>query len=93
MKIIVYNNSRKKRFRTTKRIVSSLLPSVNPRLNIGRLPRRVIEQLICDLKKHSGRGCYIEIYIENNNGYHGFEIVNIGKKSPNLELFSINSKF
>lgn len=45
MKIIVYNNSRKKRFRTTKRIVSSLLPSVNPRLNIGRLPRRVIDKI------------------------------------------------
>lgn len=93
MKVLIYNRSRKKRFRSTKRIISSVLPSISNRLNIGNVPKRVIEQLILQLKMVSGRGTAIEIYIENSDGYHGFEVVFIGKKNSKVDIFEINKKF
>lgn len=93
MIILIYNRSRKKRFRSTKRVISSVLPSISNRLNIGNIPKRVIEELILDLKKFSGRGTAIEIYIENKDGYHGFEICMIGKFNQRLDIFEINKKF
>lgn len=93
MIILIYNRSRKKRFRSTKRIISSVLPSISNRLNIGSIPKRVIESLILDLKKISGRGTAIEIYIENKDGYNGFELCTIGKFNKRLDIFEINKKF
>jgi hypothetical protein len=93
MIILIYNRSRKKRFRSTKRIISSVLPSISNRLNIGSIPKRVIEELILDLKKFSGRGTAIEIYIENKDGYHGFELCTIGKFNQRLDIFEVNKKF
>lgn len=93
MRVLVLNKSRKKRFRSTKRIVSAVLPSITNRLNIGDVPKRVILELITQLKLKSGKGTSIEIYIENKSGYHGFEVVFIGKRNYNSEIFEINKNF
>lgn len=93
MRVLIFNKSRKKRFRKSKRIISSVIPSISNRLNIGDVPQRVINELIAQLKSISGKGTAVEIYIENKSGYHGFEIVFIGKRNRNTEIFEINKRF
>lgn len=92
MIVLIFNKSRKKSFRRTKRIISSVLPPLSNRLNIGSIPRRIILQLIDDLKKVVNRGTKIEFYIEDSDGYMGFKMVSIGKKSKE-SFFEIPTKF
>lgn len=93
MIVLILNRSRKKKFRSTKRIISSVLPSITNRLNIGDIPQRVIIQLIKDLKMKAGRGISIEIYIQDKTAYHGFKLVQIGKKMNHVDIFTSPSKF
>lgn len=93
MRILVLNRSRKRKFRSTKRIITSVIPSITNRLNIGDIPQRVIIQLIKDLRLISGRGTSIEIYIEDKSAYHGFKLFQIGKKMSHVEIFTSPSKF
>lgn len=93
MLILVLNRSRKRKFRSTKRVITSVLPSITNRLNIGDVPQRVIIQLIKDLKVFSGRGISIEVYIQDKSAYHGFKLVQIGKKTPQVEIFTMPSNF
>lgn len=89
MKILILNNSRKKSFRQTKRIISAILPAINNRLNIGDLPKRIIIQLLKELKGMVNRGTSIQIFIEDASGYQGFKLVEIGKIKIHLEFFKI----
>ena len=92
MRILVLNRSRKRKFRSTKRIITSVIPSITNRLNIGDIPQRVIIQLIKDLRLLSGRGVSIEVYIEDKSAYHGFKLFQIGKKMNHVEIFTTPSK-
>lgn len=92
MLILILNRSRKKSFRNSKRMISSVLPSITNRLNIGNLPKRIAFQLIKDLKKKVNRGTSIEFYIEDKSAYHGFKLIQIGKVNKKVELFTIPSK-
>jgi hypothetical protein len=92
MLIIILNNSRKKSFRQTKRIISAVLPSINNRLSIGNLPKRIILDLIKNIKEKANRGTSIQIFIEESTGYHGFKLVQIGKLKKHLDLFEIETK-
>lgn len=93
MRVLVFNKSRKRRFRSTKRIISSVLPSISNRLNIGDIPKRVLEKMILNLKSVAGKGTAIEIFIENKDGYHGFEVYFIGKVNSKVDVFEINKRF
>lgn len=93
MIILVLNRSRKKSFRSSKRIISSVFPSITNRLNIGDIPQRIIIQLIKDLKLKANRGTSIEIYVQDKTGYHGFKLIQIGKVKSHVDLFTIPSKF
>lgn len=92
MIVLILNRSRKKSFRGSKRIISSVLPSITNRLNIGDIPQRIIIQLIKDLKNKVNRGTSIEVYIQDKSSYHGFKLVQIGKVNKKVELFTIPSK-
>ncbi|HCJ8469709.1 TPA: hypothetical protein NV714_003517 [Escherichia coli] len=92
MIVLVLNRSRKKSFRSSKRIISSVLPSITNRLNIGDIPQRIIIDLIKDLRNKVNRGTSIEVYIQDKSGYHGFKLVQIGKTKKQSELFTIPSK-
>lgn len=91
MRILILNNSRKKSFRQTKRIISAILPSINNRVNIGNLPKRIIIQLIKELKKAVNRGTSIQIFIEDSSAYQGFKLIEVGKSKNHLEFFLIPS--
>lgn len=92
MLILILNNSRKKSFRQTKRIISSVLPTITNRLNVGNIPKRIIIDLIKNLKSKTNRGTSIQVFIEESSGYHGFKLVQIGKLKKHLDLFEIETK-
>ncbi len=91
MNVLIFNKSRKKSFRQTKRLISAVLPQISNRLNIGDIPKRVILKMIEDLRKIVNRGTCIEIYIEDRSGYMGFRLINIGK-IKGINFFSIPQK-
>ncbi len=87
MLIIVVNKSRKRRFLTSKRILSSILFPVEQRVHIGNVPSRTIADLIKKLKSISGNGMNIKMFVESNEGYHGFKMISIGKKESKYDIF------
>lgn len=56
------------------------------------MPKRVIFDLSKELKLKANRGTSIQIFIEESNGYHGFKLIQIGKKKKHLDLFEIETK-
>lgn len=87
MIVIVHNKSRKKSFRTTKRIISTVLPAIDIRINLGDIPERVLNTLIEELRKTVNRGTNIKIFIKKHNGFSGFKMIEIGKKDKYLHNF------
>ena len=85
MIVVVYNASRKRRLKKSKRILSTILFSVNHRLHIGNIPSRNIVDLIKELKKISGNGTSIKIFIESKEGVNGFKVIQIGKQEDKYE--------
>ena len=93
MIIVVYNKSRKRRLKKTKRILSSVLFPINQRLHIGNIPSRTIIDLIKKIKLISGQGLNVKIFIESKEGYNGFKLIQIGKQEEQYEYLELsNSK-
>ncbi len=88
---IVINKSRKRKLKQTKRVLSSLLFRINHRTHIGDIPSRVLIKLIKDLRKYSGRGINIKVFIESKEGYNGFKLIEIGKNEDNFEMLTNSS--
>lgn len=91
MIVVVHNNSRKRRLKKTKRILSSVLFSVNHRLHIGDIPSRSVIDLIKKIKEISGQGLSVKIFIESKEGYNGFKVIQIGKKDEKYEILEMTS--
>ncbi len=87
MLVIIYNKSRKRRLRTSRRILSSILFPINDRLHIGNIPSRTVIELIKKLKEKAGKGTNIKFFIESKEGYHGFKMIAIGKKEEKFDIF------
>lgn len=87
MLVVVVNSSRKKSFRRSKRIVSAVLPSVTIRVNLGHLPKRVLLQLIENLKQSATRGTNLKLFFEDKTGFFGLKCVEIGPRSVAIEPF------
>ena len=87
MLVVIHNKSKGKQFRTTKRIICSVLPFIDIRLNMGNIPLRVLIQLVKNLRACSRRGTYVQVFYKANEGYHGFKLFEIGRKSKWLEPF------
>lgn len=87
MLVVVVNESRKKSFRRSKRVISSVLPSITIRVNIGNLPRRVAIQLIENLKTSATRGTKVKLFLEDKAGYFGLKCVEVGPRSVSTEPF------
>lgn len=85
--VVILNQSRKKSFRKSKRCVSSILPSISIRLNIGDIPKRVLWKMIEDLRGQASRATCIKIFIQSNGSYHGWKCLEIGKHASNLDEF------
>ena len=91
MLIIIVNQSKKKSFLKSKRLISSVLPEINPRLNLGDIPKRVLMKLLKDLRTSASRGTSLKIFMASKQSYHGFKCVEIGKPSYHLEPFTLSS--
>ena len=87
MFVIIENKSKFKCFRKTKRLITSVLPLVDKRLNIGDIPERVLEKLIIELRKLTSRGTNIKIFIYRKQFANKFELIEIGKKEKYLNIF------
>lgn len=92
MIILILNRSRKKSFRSTKRMISAVIPSITNRLNMGDVPKRIAMEMIKNLKMKVNRGTSIEVYIQDKSGYHGFKLIQIGKVKSHVEEFTCPSK-
>lgn len=92
MIIIVINSSKKKSFRTSKRIITEVIQPITNRVSIGDIPKRVILSLIKNLKFSVTKGTSIQIFIESKNiGFRGFKCIEIGVKKQFLEPFVMSS--
>ena len=92
MIIIIVNASKKKAFRSSKRIIAEVLQPITNRLSIGDVPKRVIVKIINNLKLNVTRGTCIQIFIESKNiGYRGFKCIEVGTKTKSLEAFVMSS--
>lgn len=93
MIVVILNLSKKKSFRTSKRIISEVLQPITNRLNIGDIPKRVLVVLLKNLKTNVTKGTSIQIFIESKNiGFRGFKGVQIGvKKVLNEDFFEAKS--
>lgn len=88
MIVIIINSSKKKSFRSSKRLISQVLQPVTNRVSIGDIPKRILIELILNLKKNVSRGTSIQCYIESQNiGFRGFKCIQVGIKKKNLEEF------
>lgn len=88
----IINCSKKKSFRSSKRIITQVLPSVTNRVNLGCLPKRVLFKLIKNLRLNATKGTSIKIFFEAKGlGYRGYKCIEIGVKSPKLEPFVFSS--
>lgn len=87
--VTIINCSKKKSFRSSKRIVTRVLPSVTNRVNIGCLPKRVLLKLIKNLRNNTTKGTSIKVFFEAKVlGYRGYKCIEIGRKSEHLEQFT-----
>lgn len=87
MIVVIKNKSKEKCFAKSKRIISSILPQIDIRLNIGDIPERILIQLIKDLRKTASRGTKIKIFIKKDGGFSGFYLYEIGKKDKYLHNY------
>lgn len=92
MNIIIINSSKKKSFRSSKRIIGMVLQLITNRVAIGDIPKRVFIKLLLDLKKNTTRGTSIQVFFEAKNiGFRGFKCIQIGVRRKNLEEFMFSS--
>ncbi len=92
MNVIIINSSKKKAFRKSKRIISAVIPSVTNRVSLADIPKRILIELIKNLKLATTRGTSIQIFFESKNlGFRGFKCIQVGVEKNNLAEF-VNSK-
>lgn len=92
MFIVINNKSKGKSFRRTKRIISTVLPKVDLRLNMGEIPLRILEQLIENLRRNVTKGTKVKIFIATSSGFSGATLIEIGEKDKYLENFACSNK-
>ena len=88
------NRSRKKAFRRTKRMVSAVLPSISNRVHIGDVPKRVLLELVKNLRHGTTKGVCIQLFFEEKQWFRGFKCIEFGTKTPRLlDFVNTDSRF
>jgi hypothetical protein len=88
------NRSRRKAFRRTKRIVAAVLPAISNRVNIGDIPKRVLLELVKNLRHGTTKGVCIQLFFEERQGFRGFKCIEFGTKSFRLlDFINVDSRF
>lgn len=88
MIVIIINSSKKKSFRSSKRLIAMTVQPISNRVAIGDLPKRVLIELLKNLRANTTKGTSIQVFIEAKNiGFRGFKCIQIGFYKKNLEEF------
>lgn len=88
MIVVVINSSKKKSFRSSKRLIAMVVQPISNRISIGDLPKRVFIEMIKNLRASATKGTSIQVFFEAKNiGFRGFKCVQIGFYKKNLEEF------
>lgn len=89
MIIVIINSSKKKSFRRSKRIIAGVLQPISNRISLGDIPKRVLIELLKNLKISVTKGTSIQAFIESKNiGFRGFKCIQIGTHKNHLEEFT-----
>jgi len=86
--VVVHNQSSRKAFRRTKRIITAVLPAVGHRLNLGDVPKRVLLALTSKLRDATTKGTCVKMFVADSSAYRGFKCIEFGTKSPALMEFT-----
>lgn len=90
--VTVVNYSKKKSFRSSKRLITQVLPSITNRVNLGCLPKRILLRFIKNLKRNATKGTSVKIFFEAKGlGCRGYKCIEVGTKSSHLEPFTFSS--
>ena len=94
MIVVVHNQSTRRAFRRTKRIITAVLPAVGIRLNLGDVPKRVMLALTGKLRDATTKGTCVKMFVADSSAYRGFKCIEFGTKAPVLAEFTYSrSKF
>ena len=79
MNVVVFDNSRGKAYKKTKRIFASLLIELNKRCYVGALPARTIKEILNNITKKVSKLSDIIILVEQVDGFHGWTGYHFGR--------------
>jgi hypothetical protein len=79
MNIVIFDSSRGKAYKKTKRVFASLLVEISKRYYVGTLPSRVIKELLNNLTKKVSRLSDIIVLVEQIDGFHGWTGYHFGR--------------
>lgn len=75
-------------------MVSVVLPSISNRVNLGDIPKRVLLELVKNLRHGTTKGVCIQLFFEEKQGFRGFKCIEFGTKSFRLQGFvNVDSRF
>lgn len=75
-------------------MVTAVLPSISNRVNIGDIPKRVLLELVKNLRHGTTKGVCIQLYFEEKQGFRGFKCIEFGTKSYRVQNFvNVDSRF
>ena len=75
-------------------MVTAVLPSISNRVNIGDVPKRVLLELVKNLRYGTTKGVCIQLFFEEKQGFRGFKCIEFGTKSSRLLNFvNVDSPF
>ena len=95
MNIVIYDNSKGKSYRKTRRVFGGLLVQINNRCYIGSLPARTIKELLYNLSKKVSKLSDITIFVQQLDGFHGWAGYHFGRpiSKINYEKFLKTNKY
>lgn len=75
-------------------MVTAVLPSISNRVNIGDVPKRVLLELVKNLRHGTTKGVCIQLFFEEKQGFRGFKCIEFGTKSFRmLNFVNVDSRF
>ena len=75
-------------------MISAVLPTISNRVNIGDVPKRVLVELVKNLRHGTTKGVCIQLFFEEKQGFRGFKCIEFGTKLARLcDFVNTDSRF
>lgn len=91
MNIVVFDNSKGKSYRKTRRHFSKLLVRLTDRQFVGNLPSRIIEQLLKNVRHMVSKNSDVLILVADKDGFHGWKGYHYGKTDSKLKYVNFSN--